>query len=290
MSERDGLRELVLADGQQVRARFVVLAVGADYRRLRADGAERFEGRGLYYAATHLEALQASDEDVVVVGGGNSAGQAVVNLTSYARRIHLVVRRALTATMSSYLIDRIGAADNVEIHEGCGVKALHGSDEIDGVTVVDRDQTERRLDATAVFAMIGAARGPKTSAPSSVSTTRGSSSRAMTHGVIRALANIEETVTAGRCSGDHTTDVFAIGDVRSGSTKRVGRPSETAPSSSARCTRRSIADAARAGFTRRARPEALPSAHRARLVRSSAYVAATGRVRRQGPRWTQVLR
>jgi thioredoxin reductase (NADPH) len=85
-SNSGGLRPLVLADGQQVRARFVVLAVGADYRGLPADGAERFEGLGLYYAATHLEAIQASDEDVVVVGGGNSAGQAVVNLASYARR------------------------------------------------------------------------------------------------------------------------------------------------------------------------------------------------------------
>src|ERR671915_259162 len=118
VSESDGLRPLVLADGQRVRARFVVLAVGADYRRLPADGAERFEGLGLYYAATHLEALQASGEDVVVVGGGNSTGQAVVNLTSYARRIYLVVRRSLTATMSRYLIDRIEAAENVEIWEG----------------------------------------------------------------------------------------------------------------------------------------------------------------------------
>ena len=105
-----------------LRARFVVLAVGADYRRLPADGAERFEGLGLYYAATHLEAIQASDEDVVMVGGGNSAGQAVVNLASYARRIYLVVRRSLTATMSRYLIDRIEAAGNVEVWEGCEVK------------------------------------------------------------------------------------------------------------------------------------------------------------------------
>src|ERR687892_2848855 len=94
-SKVGGLRHLVLGDGQEVRARCVVLAVGADYRRLPAEGAERFEGLGLYYAATHLEALQTSGEDVVVVGGGNSAGQAVVNLAAYARRIYLVVRRAL---------------------------------------------------------------------------------------------------------------------------------------------------------------------------------------------------
>ena len=78
VSERDGLRELVLADGQQVRARFVVLAVGADYRRLRADGAERFEGRASTTRRRISKHTSASDEDVVVVGGGNSAGQAVV--------------------------------------------------------------------------------------------------------------------------------------------------------------------------------------------------------------------
>src|ERR671914_3109461 len=70
----EGLREIRLADSQRVRGRSVVLAPGADYRRLPADGAERFEGLGLYYAATHLEVLQASGEDVVVVGGGNSTG------------------------------------------------------------------------------------------------------------------------------------------------------------------------------------------------------------------------
>src|SRR3954453_5259027 len=149
-SESDGLRQLELEDGQRLRTRFVVLATGADYRRLPADGAERFEGMGLYYAATHLEALQASGEDVVVVGGGNSAGQAVVNLASHARRIYLVVRRPLPGTLFPYLIDRIEAARNVEIWEGCEVKALDGRDELEAVTVVCRDESEHRLNATGV--------------------------------------------------------------------------------------------------------------------------------------------
>ena len=205
-----------------MRARFVVLATGADYRRLPADGAERFEGQGLYYAATHLEAIQASDADVVVVGGGNSAGQAVVNLASHARRIHLVVRRSLNVTMSRYLIDRIEAASNVEVLEGCEVKALHGGDELDAVTVVGGDQGERRLNARGVYAMIGAS--PRTED-------------------LDGLVGLDEKgfiVTGGDARGhrsftDHrngddrqpllleTTrpDVFAVGDVRSGSIKRV---------------------------------------------------------------------
>jgi thioredoxin reductase (NADPH) len=239
VSESDGLRPLVLEDGQQVRARFVVLAVGADYRRLPADGAERFEGRGLYYAATHLEALQASDEEVVVVGGGNSAGQAVVNLTPYARRIHLVVRQSLTATMSSYLIDRIEAAGNVEVWEGCEVKAVHGGDELEAVTVVDGDRSEHRLNATGVFAMIGASPGPRISATWWASTTRDSSSPARTHGVIRASPSIEIGTTArpgfwrppGRtCSRSVMCEVARPSGWH--------RPSETAHSSSAQSTRR----------------------------------------------------
>jgi thioredoxin reductase (NADPH) len=218
----DGLRELVLGDGQQVCARCLVLAVGADYRRLPAEGAEQFQGLGLYYAATHLDALQASGEDVVVVGGGNSAGQAVVNLASYARHIYLVVRRSLSATMSSYLIDRIDAAENVEVLEGYEVKALRGEEELEEATIVSRDQGERRLRIAAVFAMIGAL--PRTED-------------------VVGLVGLDDKgfIVTGEGARDHpafaehrvgddaqpmmmeTTrpGIFAIGDVRSGSTKRV---------------------------------------------------------------------
>jgi thioredoxin reductase (NADPH) len=222
VSETDGMRPLVLADGQRVRARFVVLAVGADYRRLPAEGAQRFEGQGLYYAATHLEALQAADDDIVVVGGGNSAGQAVVNLASHARRIYLVVRRSLTATMSRYLIDRIEAARNVEIWEGCELKELHGGDELEAVTVACRDKTEHRLKATGVFAMIGAA--PRTE---DLGGLVGLDDKGFI--VTGEDAQRHPSFTEHRESSDHqpllleTTrpDIFATGDVRSGSTKRV---------------------------------------------------------------------
>jgi len=221
-SKTGDLRELWLGDGQAARARCVVLAVGADYRQLPAEGAERFQGLGLYYAATHLEALQVSDQDVVVVGGGNSAGQAVVSLTAYARRIHLVVRRPLETTMSRYLIDRIEAAGNVEIWEGCEVEALHGGEELDAVTIAGRERDGQRLPTAAVFAMIGAS--PRTAD-------------------LADLVGLDPKgfVAVGADAGRHPSfaehrdgeerlplllettrpDVFAIGDVRSGSTKRV---------------------------------------------------------------------
>ena len=116
--EAGGLREIRLADGQRVRGRSVVLAPGADYRRLPAENADRFEGQGLYYAATHVEAQQCSAEDVVVVGGGNSAGQAVVKLADHAREVHVVARRRLELAMSRYLVDQIEAKSNVRVWSG----------------------------------------------------------------------------------------------------------------------------------------------------------------------------
>src|SRR5215210_945212 len=146
--ESDGLRGIELADGQRVRGRCVVLASGADYRRLPAENADRFEGLGLYYAATHIEAQQCSAEDVVVVGGANSAGQAAVKLADHAREVHVVTRRPLEAAMSRYLVDQIEAKSNVEVWEACEVKALHGDDGLDAVTVICPDKSERRVDAT----------------------------------------------------------------------------------------------------------------------------------------------
>jgi thioredoxin reductase (NADPH) len=220
--ESDGLRSLKLEDRQRVRSRFVVLATGVDYRRLPAAGADRFQNQGLYYAATHLEAVQASDQDVVVVGGGNSAGQAVVNLSSYARRIYLVVRRSLGATMSRYLINRIEAADNVEVWEGCEVTALHGDEELEAVTVVDRERAERRLDATGVYAMIGAS--PRTE---DLGGLVGLDEKKFI--VTGEDARLHPRFAEHRGGSDgqplllETTrpGVFAVGDVRSGSTKRV---------------------------------------------------------------------
>jgi thioredoxin reductase (NADPH) len=221
-TESDGLRPLELGDGQRVRARFIVLATGADYRRLPAEGADRFEGLGLYYAASHLEALQCSGEDVIVVGGGNSAGQAVVSLISYVRRIHLVVRRPIAETMSTYLINRIEAAGNVEIHEGFEVRSLEGEDRFEAATIAGRKGGEQRIDATAVFAMIGAS--PRTE---DLGDLVGLDEKGFI--VTGADAQGHQSFSEHRGGPDgqplllETTrrDVFAVGDVRSGSTKRV---------------------------------------------------------------------
>src|SRR4051812_34504167 len=217
----EGLREIGLGDGQRVTARSVVLAPGADYRRLPAENADRFEGLGLYYAATHIEAQQCFDEDVVVVGGGNSAGQAVVKLADHARQVHVVARRRLELAMSRYLVDQIEAKSNVRVWSGCEVRALEGDEKLEAV-VISGAGPDRRVETSAVFAMIGASprseglvdfvgRGDK-----GFVGTRGEGAPHPDLTPARGGAGPAPPVLQGPPPG-----VFAVGDVRRGSTKRV---------------------------------------------------------------------
>jgi thioredoxin reductase (NADPH) len=212
----------VLSDGQIVRARCVVIASGADYRRLTIDDAERFEGVGLYYAATHVEALQCSGEEVVVVGGGNSAGQAVMNLARYAEKVHLVARRPLAVTMSRYLADRIEAAASVQIWAGSEVTAIHGSDRLEAVTIGGFGQSDHRVSTTAVFAMIGAS--PRTEGFAGLVGVDDKGFIVTGDGALHHPDFHEHWDDAGRrplLLETTRRDVFAVGDVRHGSTKRV---------------------------------------------------------------------
>ena len=219
--DADGLREIGLGDGQSVRGRVVVLAPGADYRRLPADGADRFEGQGLYYAATHIEAQQCSMEDVVVVGGANSAGQAVVKLAAHARQVHVVARRPLEAAMSRYLVDQIEAKSNVHVWTGCEVRALEGDGKLEAV-VISGGGPDRRVETSAVFAMIGASPRSQGLVDYVGQDDKGfvvTGEEARGHPAFSQHWN-------GRDGGPLMLEctrpgVFAIGDVRRGSTKRV---------------------------------------------------------------------
>jgi thioredoxin reductase (NADPH) len=125
--ERDaGVLTLELAGGKAVTARTVVIASGAHYRRPDIANIESFEGNGISYWASPIEAKLCAGEEIALVGGGNSAGQAIAFLAPQVKILHLVVRRALTETMSQYLIDRIKALPNVELHMHCEVGAIEG--------------------------------------------------------------------------------------------------------------------------------------------------------------------
>ncbi len=214
----DPLR-LELTDGRAVRSRVVVVASGARYRRPDIPDLPAFEGAGVSYWASPVEAKLCEGEEVALVGGGNSAGQAVVFLAPKVKRLHLVVRgRGLEATMSRYLIDRIAALPNVELHLGKEIIGLEG-DRTEGLAAaVFRDRTSgarRTCELRHLFLFIGA--DPHTAWLQNRTAVDAKGF------ILTGLACPDGS--AGRRTAlpleTSFPGVFAIGDVRAGSTKRV---------------------------------------------------------------------
>jgi thioredoxin reductase (NADPH) len=147
-----------LSSGAQVATRAVVIASGAQYRRIDVPNLDRFEGAGIYYGATHVEANLCAGEEVAVIGGGNSAGQAAVFLASRGSKVNLLVRaEGLAATMSRYLIRRIEDAPNIVLRTSTEIQALEGKDHLERVTWRDSARGEQiAVDIRHVFLMIGA--------------------------------------------------------------------------------------------------------------------------------------
>jgi thioredoxin reductase (NADPH) len=202
-----------LSDGQTLLARSIVIATGARYRKLDVANYERFEGQGIHYAATAMEAQLCGGEPVVVVGGGNSAGQAAMFLARSVAHVHLLVRGAgLAATMSDYLVQRIASSPRISLHPACEICSLEGDDALRRVAwrcISDGARTE--IESGNVFVMIGAE--PNTAWLDGCVSLDASGfvvTGAAPDG--RALGSPFETTLPG---------VFAVGDVRAGSIKRV---------------------------------------------------------------------
>jgi len=208
----DGLRVLTLEDGATLTARTVVVASGAAYRRLEVSNLSDFEGRGVWYWASPLEAEMCAGQEVIVVGGGNSAGQAAVYLSGHAAKVRVMVRGpGLKETMSRYLIERIEGADNIELTPHSQITALEP--DADGalaqVTWTNKHTSEAtRADIAHVFLFVGA--DPATHWLADCGVARDAPGFITTGGVDRG--GLESTVAG----------VFAVGDARSGSVKRVG--------------------------------------------------------------------
>jgi thioredoxin reductase (NADPH) len=199
---------LNLSGDRRIQAQALVIASGARYRRPDIPNLAEFEGAGVSYWASPIEARLCAGEEVALVGGGNSAGQAIAFLAPLVKRLHLFVRRDLSETMSRYMIDRIAALPNVEIHVGSEVVALEG-DRATGLTAATfrdlRDGAQHRCPLRHLFLFIGA--------DPNADWLEGCAQTDAKGFVITGAGPLSlETSRSG---------VFAIGDVRAGSTKRV---------------------------------------------------------------------
>jgi len=153
---QDGYKVLTLGDGTEISTKAVVLTTGVSYRTLDVPGMDRLSGAGVYYGAARTEARSYDAQDVYIVGGGNSAGQAAMYLATYARRVFIVIRGAdLAASMSAYLIEQIRTTPNIELLPFSQVKEVCGQDHLEAV-VVDVNGTVEKRPARALFVFIGA--------------------------------------------------------------------------------------------------------------------------------------
>jgi thioredoxin reductase (NADPH) len=215
---RDGGDYLIELDsGDKLRARTVVLATGASYRRLDVERAMDYEGAGIFYAATAVEAQACRGNPVAVVGGGNSAGQAAVFLASRVRRVSLLLRGGdLSAGMSQYLVNQVEERANIEVLLRTEIRAMHGEESLDGLTLEEtRSASLTHLPVCAAFIFIGA--DPRTD-------WLGDDIVKDEHGFIVTGLLLTRSGDAQRDPLPLETSlpgVFAVGDGRSGSIKRV---------------------------------------------------------------------
>ncbi len=204
-----------------LRAKCVIISTGADYNRIQAEGRDGFEGIGVYYAATAMEAQLCRDATVIVAGGGNSAGQAAMFLSEHARNVILVIRRDdLSKTMSSYLSRRVETKDNIEILGHTEIRKMTGGTRLEAVELEDTRTGERRtVQACAVFSMIGAKPCTEWLPPEILRDEKGFVKTGPAIADAPAWADAKRTPDALETS---RPGIFAAGDVRSGSVKRCG--------------------------------------------------------------------
>ena len=210
---------LELESGETFAAKAVIIASGAEYKKLEAKNLELYEGRGIYYAATKMEAMICAGEPVCVVGGGNSAGQAAIFLSEQVRKVYLIIRGAeLAITMSKYLEQRIHESANIELLNFTEITEITGDGHVESIMISNRKTNDaQQLSVAAVFSFIGAV--PRTAwLPEEIERDE--------RGFVKTGADAGKSArwTAARspyllettCPG-----VFAVGDVRSNSVKRV---------------------------------------------------------------------
>ena len=216
-------RIVTLADGSELSCHAMMIATGVQWRKLNISGMERLQGAGVYYGAGSTEALSCRDEDVYIIGGANSAGQAAMNFARYAKNVIMLVRgESLGVTMSQYLIDDIAQTRNIRVEYGMEVVAVHGEDKLEALSIsCGRSGTVDTVPATCLFVFIGAE--PRTDWLDGF-VERDNRGFLLTGPELMREGKRPQGWTADRdpfLLETSVPGVFAVGDVRHGSLKRV---------------------------------------------------------------------
>lgn len=208
----------VVLDGhEKIEATVVILATGVEWRRVDAEGMDRFIGRGVLYGAARADAPTVAGKNIYIIGGGNSAGQAAMFFANYANSVTMLIRGlSLKSTMSQYLVDQIGTASKISVEAETEVVSVHGTDYLTGICTRRKHEAPRRRDADALFVMIGADAMTSWLPPQIQSH----------HGYICTGSDVTDS---GRWASDRTPypletslpGLFCVGDVRYNSVKRV---------------------------------------------------------------------
>ncbi|WP_317233107.1 FAD-dependent oxidoreductase [Chitinophaga filiformis] len=158
IKQKDGYKKIVLEDGTEINTRSVIITTGVDYRQLETKGVSDFTGAGIYYGAATTEAAACKDKEVYIVGGGNSAGQAAMYLSKFAKSIYIIIRREdLTSTMSAYLIEQIAGTSNITVLPKTEIAEAMGEEKLQQLCLCNIETKERRqVNADALYIFIGA--------------------------------------------------------------------------------------------------------------------------------------
>ena len=219
----ENYKVLTMEDGSKINARTVIVTTGVDYRTHPAKGIEKFTGAGIYYGAATTEAQSIKGKDVYIVGGGNSAGQAAMYLSKFAKNLFIVVRKPdLQVSMSQYLIDQIAEVENIEVLGYTEVIEARGTERLEGLTIKNNESGEEQaVDAAGLFIFIGAKPVTDWISLDVIKDTKG---YIETGNGLSKYPNFSKVWKKSRkpylletCS----PGVFAAGDVRSGAMNRV---------------------------------------------------------------------
>jgi len=209
-----------LADGREVSCHVALIAVGVNYRKLNIPGIDQFTGAGVYYGAAQTEAIACRNEDIYIVGGANSAGQAAMHFSKYANKVTMLVRSSLEKSMSKYLIDQIAGTSNIEVQTGAEVKEVQGNGRLECIKVHNMNG-DMVCSAASLYIFIGAAPQTDWLPDTIMRDTNGFVLSGPDLQIEGKMPKIWKEERSPYLLETSTPGIFAVGDVRHGSVKRV---------------------------------------------------------------------